>query len=366
MTTPRRILGDIDPNITSRSELSPYLRGVIAGRAQEGGKPTLIAKDLKVPKSTVFTTIRRDPIRNDGRSRPRSGRPHKYTERFKRSVIREVRQIPKISYAGIRAALQSEISDTTIRVILDEVGITHWRAKKRPFLTQEVAKKRYDWCIARKDWTINDFRNIIWSDECSAERGAGKSQEWVFCQPAQKWQKEMVSTHKKGKDICLMVWAAIWWKYGKVHKSDLVILGRDWESKKMGYTANSYLDVLDDQLPRIYEPGLIFMQDNAPIHTAKKVKDWFEEAAIPLLDWAPFSMDLNPIEHIWWHLKAKVLELFPELVDMGSGAGAIEALERALIEAWDSIDDTIIESCLESMCRRRDAVIAAKGWHTKY
>src|SRR6195952_1498090 len=95
MTTPRRILGDIDPNITSRSELSPYLRGVIAGRAQEGGKPTLIAKGLKVPKSTVFTTIRRDPIRNDGRSL-RSRRPDEYTERFKSSVIREVRQIPKI------------------------------------------------------------------------------------------------------------------------------------------------------------------------------------------------------------------------------------------------------------------------------
>src|ERR1700712_4483622 len=171
----------------------------------------------------------------------------------------------------------------------------------------------------------------------------------------------MVSTHQKGKDICVMVWAAIWWKYGKVHNSDLVILGRDWESKKMGYTANSYLDVFNDQLPRIYEPGLIFMQDNAPIHTANKVKDWLEEAANPLLDWAPFSMDLDPIEHIWWHLKAKALKLFPELVDMGSGADAIEALERALIKAWDSIDDTIIESCLESICRRRGAVIAAKG-----
>src|ERR1700712_2082327 len=43
MTTTCRILGDIDPNITSRGELSPYLRGVIAGRAQGGGKPTLIA-----------------------------------------------------------------------------------------------------------------------------------------------------------------------------------------------------------------------------------------------------------------------------------------------------------------------------------
>jgi hypothetical protein len=63
---------------------------------------------------------------------------------------------------------------------------------------------------------------------------------------------------------------------------------------------------------------------------------------------------LNPIEHIWWHLK-----------DLGAAEEAKAALEQALIEAWDAIDDTIIEACLESMCRRRDAIIAAKGWHTK-
>jgi hypothetical protein len=48
-----------------------------------------------------------------------------------------------------------------------------------------------------------------------------------------------------------MVWAAIWWKDRKVHKSELYILERDWESKKHGYTTNSYLEVLDDQFPKI-------------------------------------------------------------------------------------------------------------------
>jgi hypothetical protein len=91
-------------------------------------------------------------------------------------------------------------------------------------------------------------------------------------------------------------------------------------------------------------------------------KTWLYHSSIGL----PYSPDLNPIEHIWWHLKAKVLELFPELKDLEAGEEAKEALERALIIAWDSIDHTIIESCMESMCRRRDAVIAAKGWHTKY
>ena len=176
----------------------------------------------------------------------------------------------------------------------------------------------------------------------------------------------MVTTYKKGKDISVMVWAAIWWKDGKVGKSELYILERDWESKKHGYSANSYIDVLNDQLPRIWEPGMIFIQDNASIHTAHKTRAWFREMGIPVVDWPPYSPDLNPIEHIWWHLKAKVLELYPHLKDIGTGDEAIEALERALIEAWELIDNTIIESCLESMCRRRDAVIAAKGWYTKY
>ena len=52
-----------------------------------------------------------------------------------------------------------------------------------------------------------------------------------------------------------MVWGAIW--YGG--RSDLVIMERDEESKKGGYSAKSYLAVMEDQLPTIWEPGMVFM-----------------------------------------------------------------------------------------------------------
>jgi hypothetical protein len=42
------------------------------------------------------------------------------------------------------------------------------------------------------------------------------------------------------------------------------------------------------------------------------------------------------------------------------------ALEKTLIEARELIDETIIEPCLESTYRRRDAVITAKWWHIKH
>ena len=108
------------------------------------------------------------------------------------------------------------------------------------------------------------------------------------------------------------------------------------------------------------------MHDNAPIHTAGSVLDWFIEHAIPLTDWPPYSPDLNPIEHIWFHLKAMVLEMHLELADMGSGEDAKKALEDALVKAWQAIPSKIFEHCLASMPERVAAVIKAKGWHTKY
>jgi hypothetical protein len=48
----------------------------------------------------------------------------------------------------------------------------------------------------------------VWSDECSVERGQGNCDEWVFCTPTQKWQREMVQTYNAHKNMKVMVWAA--------------------------------------------------------------------------------------------------------------------------------------------------------------
>ena len=95
----------------------------------------------------------------------------------------------------------------------------------------------------------------MWSDECLVERGKGKSREWCFRTPEQKWSKEMIQTYSKGKDISIMVQACFW----GAGRSDLYLLDRDFKLKKHGYSANSYLEVLEDQLPKCWELGLIFM-----------------------------------------------------------------------------------------------------------
>jgi transposase len=111
---------------------------------------------------------------------------------------------------------------------------------------------------------------------------------------------------------------------------------------------------------------MLFMQDNAPIHTAKKVKKWFTDQGIPLLDWAPYSPDLNPIEHVWAMMKKWICEHYPELNEMGKSQQAYNELARVIVEAWEAVPQEAINNLIRSMDYRVNAVLAAKGWHTKY
>lgn len=111
-----------------------------------------------------------------------------------------------------------------------------------------------------------------------------------------------------------MVWGAF---YGRGVQSGLHWLGRDPKAKRNGYTAASYVGVLDEELPILWEPGLLFMQDNAPIYTSRLARDWLEENGIDVLDWPPYSPDWNSIKHLWFRLKKGVYNLRPDIEQVG-------------------------------------------------
>lgn len=123
-----------------------------------------------------------------------------------------------------------------------------------------------------------------------------------------------------------------------------------------------YRDILRDVMePYSFESmpvNYIFQHDIDPKHASKLVKKWFDTEKIAVLKWPAQSPDLNPIENLWEHLDRKVHELGPI-------KNANEMFEK-LTEAWNAIDRRTIENLKQSMTRRMQAVLNAKGCHTKY
>ena len=194
-------------------------------------------------------------------------------------------------------------------------------------------------------------------------RGSGKGRDWSFGTPDQKWDRDKLQEGPKGKAFSIMIWEAFWGS----ERSDLHLLERDWDSKKQGYSAKSYIQVLESNLLGIWTPGLVFMQDNAPIHGANKTKAWFKEWGIEVMDWPPYSPDLNPIENLWALLKKEAYKVYPDINSLeGKGDEAESKLFSILQEAWGNIREEVIDGLIASMPRRMAALIAAEGWHTKY
>ena len=112
---------------------------------------------------------------------------------------------------------------------------------------------------------------------------------------------------------------------------------------------------------RLIGNGFVFAHDNDPKHTAGTVKTYLQtkqtKGDITVMNWPSQSPDLNPIEHLWNIVKIK---------RKGFKATSKDNLFDKITQIWNTIPMETLQKLVESMPERIQAVIAAKGAHTKY
>lgn len=127
----------------------------------------------------------------------------------------------------------------------------------------------------------------------------------------------------------------------------------DPESARQGVTGRVVLDCLQENLPTICEPGSLYAQDNAPTHKARIVQEWLQEWAqengVELVDWLPYSPDLNPIESLWKLLKERICTEDPTLAGLPKNNASMARLIRVAVGVWEEFEDDLLERLVDSM-----------------
>lgn len=407
---------------------------VVAWKCPSGGKSTQEIMDLTgLPKSTVNDIYKRAIDRGfDPTARPviikmeylidapRSGRPSKVkdeeTQRLVADKVRKDRYGREKScatLAGDLGELGVNISASSIRRILKSMGFRKTKPTRKPGLTRKMRMERKQWCLEHQDWTLEDWKNVIWTDEtsvvlghrrggyriwrtskealvksCIRERWKGYS-EFMFWGafsydkkgPYYCWRKETAAEKKKAlKEIEEMnkelepelraQWELLTsmnrlglrskpgrkpqWQWDKAH-------GRLQRGRGSGIDWYRYqTKVLKPLLiPFAQEcmkdrPGTVVQEDKAPSHAAAIQARVYDFAKVRRMLWCGNSPDLNAIEPCWWWMKRHTTK-------KGAASSRAEA-ERRWIKAWvEDLQQKQIQAWIERIPHHIQQIIDLDG-----
>jgi isopentenyl diphosphate isomerase/L-lactate dehydrogenase-like FMN-dependent dehydrogenase len=109
----------------------------------------------------------------------------------------------------LNSVIDSTVSVQTIRNVLKEDGLKAYVKKKKPLLTTRHKKARLQFAQKYSEWTVEDWKRVIWSDETKINRFGSDGLQYVWKKPGEPLsEREITSTVKFGGGN-IMVWGCM-------------------------------------------------------------------------------------------------------------------------------------------------------------
>jgi hypothetical protein len=269
--------------------------------------------------------------------KPGSGGHNRIVPKVERKLLKKFKQAKKpLSVAQI--ARNVDISKSSALKIMKKYGFRYKKIKR--VLSLESKERRVNFCQNMLE-RISDVGFIIFSDETSFWINRSRpTHSWVCLGSDEEPRYSRNGLHGPK----LHVWGAI--------SSRGRISLKIWEKNMDAELYVSILDQKKREMRSLYPDGFIFMQDNDPKHTSNVAKNFIAQNFMELLDWPPYSPDLNPIEEVWSWLKRRVNQEIPK---------NLQELKNSILKHWRSINPEFLAPFFNSLENRYLHIIKSNG-----
>lgn len=327
------------------------------GLLQAGCSQRRVATELGVSQSVVGRLWHRYLETGSSARRPQSGRPRATTERQDRSLVLMAKRRRFDSATTLnrdfRETSNTTISAQTVRNRLHAADLHARRPVVRPPLTVRHRRDRLQFAQERAGWRLNDYRNILFTDESKFCLDFHDGRRRVWRTQGERFSDCCIAEHDRFGGGSVMAWGGISYD----GRTDLYVINNGT------LTGLRYRDEILERFVLPYAgaigDGFVLMDDNARPHRANVVNAYLETAGIDRMYWPAKSPDLNPIEHVWDILQRK-------LSARARKPSTTAELAVALVDEWAQISRVEIRKLIRSLPKRFQEVVQARGGHTHY
>jgi len=236
--------------------------------------------------------------------------------------------------------------------VLKRNGLNARIKRKKPLLLRKHRQRRLAFAQKYRNWTAEDWKRVVWSDETKINLFGSDGRQWCYKRNGEPLQDCHIFPTMKYGGGSIMIWGC------------MAAQGVGYMCRIDGnMDGELYRSILGNELLWTFDwygmqkSDILFQHDNDPKHTAYLTTEWLSNQGINVLTWPSQSPDLNPIEHLWHHVKQKQKSYEHPVSNRSELWSRFE-------EVWRSIDPVFCSKLVESMPKRTTAVLKAKGGHT--